>query len=209
MKHVYAIILFLLVGLCNAQDLKKDTIELNETIFYDKSKFKLKRVGHDTKTKSILIGLTADINFKKDSLPEFIKELIIPIKTTNKEYTFQRLNFNFSDQIKDDSILLKVDLYASKKGELDKSLLNEPMQAVVKKSKQHENIFTIDLRDLNLKHRGDFFISMELLSKIEKPVYFSAALLGKCLYKSTRSSQIKKTPLGITPAINADILIRK
>lgn len=50
---------------------------------------------------------------------------------------------------------------------------------------------------------------MELLSKIEKPVYFSAALLGKCLYKSTRSSQIKKTPLGITPAINADILIRK
>lgn len=133
MKHVYAIILFLLVGLCNAQDLKKDTIELNETIFYDKSKFKLKRVGHDTKTKSILIGLTADINFKKDSLPEFIKELIIPIKTTNKEYTFQRLNFNFSEQIKDDSILLKVDLYASKKGEFDKSLLNEPMQVVVKK----------------------------------------------------------------------------
>ncbi|MGV0922960.1 hypothetical protein [Empedobacter tilapiae] len=70
------------IKFANTQDYKKDTIELSETILYDKSKFRLKRVGSDTKTKSILIGLTADINFNKDSLPKFTKEFAIPINAT-------------------------------------------------------------------------------------------------------------------------------
>lgn len=209
MKQLYFLFFVFFFSFSFAQELKKDTIQLQETILYDKRKFKLKRVGHDTKTKSILIGLSADANYKKDSLSEFIEEFAIPIKTTKKEYTFQRLNFNFSHPIKEDSIVLKVDLYSSDKGDMAKSLFKEAMQVVVKKEYQLENVFTLDLRDLNLKHRGDFFIRLELLSKIEKPVYFSAALLGKCLYKSADSKEWKKLPLGVTPAINADILIHR
>lgn len=77
---------------------------------YDKSKLRLKRVGSDAKIKTVQIVLTADINFNKDSLPKFTKEFAIPINAPKKEFTFQRLNFNFSNSLKLNSIILKVDL---------------------------------------------------------------------------------------------------
>ena len=43
------------ITFAHAQDDKKDTIELHETILYDKSKFRLKRVGPETKSKSICL----------------------------------------------------------------------------------------------------------------------------------------------------------
>ena len=114
------------LSFANAQDFKKDTIQLNETILYDKSKFKLKRVGSDTKTKAVQIGLKVYIDLFKDSIPQFIKEIAIPLNAPKKEYTFQRLNFNFSESIKEDSIVLKVDLFTNKEGIPEKSLLNNP-----------------------------------------------------------------------------------
>ncbi|QLL56808.1 MULTISPECIES: hypothetical protein [Empedobacter] len=197
------------ITFANAQDYKKDTIELHETILYDKSKFRLKRVGSDTKTKSILIGLTADINFSKDSLPKFTKEFAIPINAPKKEFTFQRINFNFSNSLKLDSILLKVDLTAMNNGKPAQSILEKPFEVVVKKEYQQNDVFSMDLRDLNIKYQDDFFIKVELLTEVEKPIYFSGALLAKCLYKTTDSDVWMKTPLGITPAINADLLIKR
>ena len=197
------------ITFAHAQDDKKDTIELHETILYDKSKFRLKRVGSDTKTKTVQIGLTADINFNKDSLPKFTKEFAIPISAPKKEFTFQRINFNFSNSLKLDSILLKVDLTTMNKGMPDQSILQQPFEIVVKKEYQQDDIFSLDLRDLNIKYQDDFFIKVELLTKVENPIYFSGALLAKCLYKIRDSDKWQKTPLGITPAINADILIKR
>ncbi|MGV0922962.1 hypothetical protein [Empedobacter tilapiae] len=48
-----------------------------------------------------------------------------------------------------------------------------------------------------------------MLTETEKPIYFSGVLLVNCLYKTRDSDVWKKTPLGITPAINADILIKR
>ncbi|MGL5234179.1 MAG: hypothetical protein ACRC8Z_05415 [Empedobacter falsenii] len=52
----------------------------------------------------------------------------------------------------------------------------------------------MDLRDLNIKYQDDFFIKVELLTEAEKPIYFSGALLAKCLYKTTDSDVWEKTP---------------
>lgn len=208
MTRIYFLILCF-VSFANAQQIKNDTIELNETILYDKSKFKLKRLGADTRTKSILIGLTADINFDKDSLPKFTKEFAIPMNAPKKEFTFQRINFNFSNSLKLDSIVLRIDLMTIDNGKPYQSILEQPFEVVVKKEFQHDNVFSMDLRELNIKYQNDFFIKVELLTAVEKPIYFSGALLAKCLYKTTDSDKWEKTPLGITPAINADILIKR
>ena len=197
------------VSFTNAQKIKNDTIQLNETILYDKSKFRLKRVGSDTKTKTVQVGLNSDINFKNDSLPKYIKEIAIPISASNKEFTFQRINFNFSNSLQVDSVIVKVDLLSDLDNRPDKSILENPFNIVVKKENQSNNIFIYDLRDYNIKHKGNFYIKVELLSKLEKPIYLSAALLAKCLYKTKDSKEWHKTPLGITPAINADILIKR
>lgn len=208
MAKIYLLFLFIL-SFANAQDFKKDTIQLNETILYDKSKFKLKRVGSDTKTKAVQIGLKVYIDLFKDSIPQFIKEIAIPLNAPKKEYTFQRLNFNFSESIKEDSIVLKVDLFTNKDGIPEKSLLNNRFEIVIKKEDQNDNIFTLDLRNYKIKSQGDFFIKVELLTKSDKPIYFSGALLAKCLYRAKDSDKWRKTPLGLTPSINADILIKK
>jgi hypothetical protein len=208
MTKIYLLILCF-VSIANAQDFKKDTIELNETVLYDKSKFRLKRVGHDTKTKAVQIGLTDDINFKSNSAPKYIKEIAIPINAPKKEFTFQRLNFNFGSLIAVDSIVFKVDLFSDKKGLPNQSILSKPIEIVVKKDDQHENVFSYDLRNFDIKYQDDFFIKVEMLTKLERPIYFSAALLSKCLFRSTTSDEWEKTPLGITPAINADILIKR
>lgn len=208
MTKIYFFILCF-AAFANAQQIKNDTIELNETMLYDKSKFKLKRLGSDTRTKSILIGLTADINFNQDSLPKFTKEFAIPMNAPKKEFTFQRINFNFSNSLKLDSIVLRIDLMTIDNGEPNRSILEQPFEVVVKKEFQHDNVFSMDLRELNIKYQNDFFIKVELLTAVEKPIYFSGALLAKCLYKTTDSDKWEKTPLGITPAINADILIKR
>ena len=91
----------------------------------------------------------------------------------------------------------------------DQSILQKPFEIVVKKEDQQDDIFSLDLRDLNIKHQDDFFIKVELLTKVDNPIYFSGALLAKCLYKTRDSDKWQKTPLGITPAINADILIKR
>ena len=208
MTKIYVLILCF-ITFANAQDYKKDTIELHETILYDKSKFKLKRVGPDTKTKTVQVGLNSDINFKKDSLPKYIKEIAIPISAPNKEFTFQRINFNFSNSLQVDSVIVKVDLFSDLDNRPDKTILENPFNIVVKKGSQQDDIFTYDLRDYNIKHKGNFYIKVELLTKLESPIYLSAALLAKCLYKTKDSDKWQKTPLGITPAINADILIKR
>ncbi|WP_334124140.1 hypothetical protein [Empedobacter brevis] len=198
-----------MAGFVNAQDIKQDTIELNETVLYDKSKFRVKRLGADTKTKTILIGLDADTNFTQDSAVKFIKEIAIPINAPKKEFTFQQINFNFSHPIKEDSVILKVDFSRNLRGLSEKSILEKPFEVVVKKEAQHDNIFTMDLRDYRIKYQDDFFIKVELLTEVERPVYFSSSLLAKCLYRREKSAQWQKTPLGATPAINVDILIKR
>ena len=208
MIKIYFLILCF-VSIVNAQDFKKDTIELKDTILYDKSTFRLKRLGSDTRTKTVQIGINSDINMKNDSEPKYIKEISIPLNAPKKEFTIQRVNFNFSNPLKVDSIIIRLDLMTEHKGNPNESLLKEPIDIVIRKKDQHENIFTYDLRDLNIKNADDFQIKLMLLTKVDKPIYFSGAHLAKCLYKTEQSTNWEKSPLGITPAINADILIKR
>ncbi|MGU9939582.1 hypothetical protein ACNFNZ_13530 [Empedobacter brevis] len=57
--------------------------------------------------------------------------------------------------------------------------------------------------------KNNFFIKVELLTEVERPVYFSSSLLAKCLYRREKSEQWQKIPLGATSAINVDILIKR
>ena len=58
-----------------------------------------------------------------------------------KEFTFQRLNFNFSNILKLDSIILKVDLTTMNNEKPNQSILKKSFEIVVRKEYQQNDIF--------------------------------------------------------------------
>ncbi|MGV0922961.1 hypothetical protein [Empedobacter tilapiae] len=75
-----------------------------------------------------------------------------------KEFTFQRLNFNFSNILKLDSIILKVDLTTVNNEKPNQSILKKSCEIVVRKEYQQNDIFSMDLRDLNIKYQDDLLL---------------------------------------------------
>ena len=208
MRKIYFIFLCLL-SFVYAQNLDHDTIDLKETVLFDKAKFKLKRVGPDTKTKTILVGLKADLNMKNDSMPKIVEGLAVYINALKKEYTIKQLNFNFSNSI-EDTLRLKVDLLSNINDKPNQSILSEPIYLnLTQKNQDVDQTYHLNLEYLNLKYKEEFYIYVELLNQKDKPIYFSGAMLNKCFFTTETNKLWQKTPLGISPAINADLLIKK
>ncbi|MBF0597559.1 hypothetical protein [Faecalibacter rhinopitheci] len=206
MKIYTLFILTFFTFIAHAQQLDQDTINLNETVLFDKTKFKLKRVGPDTKSKTVLVGLKADLNMKKDSLPKIVKGFSVYINAPKKSYTVEQLNFNFGNLLTED-VKLKIDL----RKQLDsESLLEKPLFLTINQDQQdEEHVFHYNLKEQNIKGNDAFYIYVELLEESQKPVFFNAAMFSKCYYQPENDKQWHKTPLGIAPSINADLLIKK
>ena len=208
MKKIYFFVLGLL-SFVYAQNIERDTIDLKESIVYNKAKYKLKRFGPDTKSQKVLVGLKADLNMKNDSMPKIVKGFAVYINAPKKEYSVEQLNLNFGNKL-ENPIRLKIDLVQNIKEENRKSLLKEPLFLTISNENQdEENVFHYNLKELSLKNKDEFYIYVELLEELEKPTFFSAALFSKCYYQPEDQNVWHKTPLGISPSINVDLLIKK
>lgn len=209
MKNLYMIFFLWFTSMGYAQLLPKDTIDLKETVLYDKSKFKLKRFGPDSKSKTILVGLKADLNMKSDLVPQIVKGFAVFINAPKKEYNIEQLNFNFGIPL-DHPVQLKVDLVEQLEDSLAASFLNEPiLLTLTPQDLDEENVYHLNLRTFNLKHKAEFYIYVELMDNLDHPTYFSGAIFSKCFYQPENEEKWYKVPLGISPSINADLLIRR
>lgn len=194
MTKIY-LLLFCFISIVNAQSIVHDTIDLKESIVYNKQKYKLKKFGPDAKSKTVLIGLKADFNFKKDSLPKIVKCFAVQIKAPKKDYLIEQLNFNF-DYTLSHEVKLKVDLIEDIKTDQMKSLLKAPIYlSITNATQDDENVFHYSLKDIGLKHKDEFYIYVELLEDLEKPVYFSGAFFSTSYYQSENQEKWTKVPL--------------
>ena len=208
MAKIYLLFLFIL-SFANAQDFKKDTIQLNETILYDKSKFKLKRVGPETKSKSICMqfGTVKDsIKWNKPSIESFSF-----INSPKKEFTIKAINFNFSYPPEKESLKINLKLYKSNENTPIDEIFFERNNIEINPEDIVNQVFSIDLSNENITYNDEFYIGVQSIKKLQDEfVCLAGVILSNGYTRNlTTGGGFEKNPLGAKLSVNADILIKK
>ena len=208
MAKIYLLFLFIL-SFANAQDFKKDTIQLNETILYDKSKFKLKRVGPETKSKSICMqfGTVKDsIKWNKPSIESFSF-----INSPKKEFTIKAINFNFSYPPEKESLRINLKLYKSNENTPIDEIFFERNNIEISPEDIVNQVFSIDLSNENITYNDEFYIGVQSIKKLQDEfVCLAGVILSNGYTRNlTTGGGFEKNPLGAKLSVNADILITK
>lgn len=208
MAKIYLLFLFIL-SFANAQDFKKDTIQLNETILYDKSKFKLKRVGPETKSKSICMqfGTVKDsIKWNKPSIESFSF-----INSPKKEFTIKAINFNFSYPPEKESLRINLKLYKSNENTPIDEIFFERNNIEINPEDIVNQVFSIDLSNENITYNDEFYIGVQSIKKLQDEfVCLAGVILSNGYTRNlTTGGGFEKNPLGAKLSVNADILIKK
>lgn len=208
MAKIYLLFLFIL-SFANAQDFKKDTIQLNETILYDKSKFKLKRVGPETKSKSICMqfGTVKDsIKWNKPSIESFSF-----INSPKKEFTIKAINFNFSYPPEKESLRINLKLYKSNENTPIDEIFFERNNIEINPEDIVNQVFSIDLSNENITYNDEFYIGVQSIKKLQDEfVCLAGVILSNGYTRNlTTGDGFEKNPLGAKLSVNADILIKK
>ncbi len=197
------------ITFANAQDFRKDTIELNETILYDKSKFRLKRVGPESKSKSICMKFNTikdSIEWKKPQVESYTF-----INSPKKEFTIKAINLNFSFPPKEETLFINLKLYKSSKNEPIDSVFFEKNNIKILPNDIVDQVFTIDLSNENLIYNNEFYIGLQSIKKLKDEfVCLGGVIFSKGYSKNlTTGTGFDKNPLGAKLSINADILIKR
>lgn len=208
MAKIYLLFLSIL-SFANAQDFKKDTIQLNETILYDKSKFKLKRVGPETKSKSICMefGTVKDsIKWNKPSIESFSF-----INSSKKEFTVKAINFNFSYPPEKESLRINLKLYKSNENTPIDEIFFERNNIEINPEDIVNQVFSIDLSNENITYNDEFYIGVQSIKKLQDEfVCLAGVILSNGYTRNlTTGGGFEKNPLGAKLSVNADILIKK
>ena len=182
-----------------------DVIELEEVKFYDKKKFKEKNVGPDSKSKSVFFNIITNGSDEEDNL----KEVAVYINSGKKRAKVLRINMNFAKYEHDFELPYRLVLYANNDGQPGEILNKKDIIGHFSKDKIVDQVFTINLEKHDLWIKGSFFISFQVLNnEYKKPINLSASMMHKSFLRSTYE-QWQKLPMGLSPAINADLLIEK
>ena len=197
------------ITFANAQDYKKDTIELHETILYDKSKFRLKRVGPETKSKSICLQFSTIKDSVKWNKP--IIESFIQVNAPKKDFIVKAINFNFSYPPKEESFKLNLKLYKSSKNTPVDTVFFEKNNIEISPSDIVNQSYKLDLTDDNISYNDEFYISVLMTKRlVDEFVCLSGVILSNGFTRNlTTNGGFEKNPLGAKPSVNADLLIKR
>ncbi len=192
-----------------AQETKKDTIELNETILYNKSKYKLKRIGPETKSKSICLQIPTIKDSVKWDKP--IIESFIQVNAPKKEFIVKAINFNFSYPPKEESLKFNLKLYKSYKNSPIDSVFFEKNNIEIFPDDIINQSYNLSLIDDNINFNDKFYISIVVTKRlVDEFVCLSGILLSNGFTRNlTTNGGFDKNPLGAKPSVNADILIKR
>lgn len=154
--------------------------------------YKLKKLGVDTRTKSIQVG------FGENLLGKEIGVLIKNKKTAILESIFM----NFAECTYD-SIFFRINVYEYKsKNEIDNTL-NKPIYLSLSK-KEAINRVEIDVKKYNILVSGDFLVSIEHIKDLGVgKLLFSSKFGSRSFGRSTSQSEWGSAPIRVSIGVKA------
>jgi len=209
MKQIYFLFFFLFLSFCFSQKSKKDTIQLDETILYDKRKFKLKRIGPETTSKLVCLQFpTVQDSVKWNKLK--IESLTF-VNAPKKNFTIKSINLNFSFPPKKESVVFNLKLYKANKNEPIDTIFYEKKGIVIHPENIENQIFKIDLTEEKINYNDEFYVGIFIPKRLEDEfVCLSGVVMSNGYNRNiTSGGGFEKNVLGMKPSINADLLIEK
>lgn len=154
--------------------------------------YKFKKLGVDTRNKSIQVG------FGKDLLGREIGVLIKNKKTAILESVF----INFAECTYD-SIFFRVNVYEYLSKNEIINALNQPIYLSISK-KEALNRVEIDVKKYNILVNGDFLVSIEHIKDLgEGTLMFSSKFGGQSFGRATSQSEWGNAPIRVSIGVQA------
>jgi len=154
--------------------LEEATQVIDEIAIVD-SKMKTKIIGNRTTNRNFSLG------FETDTLG---KELAVKIKTRRKLTVVNELNLSINAN-NFGTVRFRVNFYESKRGKPG-ALINT--RNIIVETDIENDILTVDLREYNISHKKNFFVSIEWIEDLgEGDLSFSAAFPAREVYYRSTS----------------------
>lgn len=171
--------------------LEENKIDLPELTVNPRN-YKLRKMGVDTRTKSIQVG------FGKDLLGKEIGVLIKNKKTAIIESIFM----NFAECTYD-SIFFRINVYEYRSRKEIVNALEVPFYLSISK-KEALNRVEIEVKKYNILVTGDFLVSIEHVKDLGVgQLLFSSKLGGKSFGRSTSQGDWDNAPVRVSLGVNA------
>lgn len=186
-------------------ELSPDIINLQETVIYNRKKFKEKNFGPKSKSKNVFFNIAPNDSEEKESL----KEIAVFINSGSKRAKILRVNINFSKYEYDIELPFRIVIYKNNLGIPGEVINVNDILGNFSKEKIIDQVFTIDLEEYDLWIDESFYVGIQLLdNELKESVNLSASVLHKSFYRFYYNDW-RKTQLSLSPAINVDVLISK
>lgn len=180
-------------------------IELKSATIFDKKKFRQRNVGPNSKSVSMFFHIASD---ESDEHEKF-RELAVHINKGKKRAKILNINLNFAKFEHSKPVPYRFVLYEVEDGKPGKVINQQDIVGYFSSEDMTDRFFTLNLESQDIWIEGDFFVSLQLLSKdYEGSIDISASMFHKSFYRFYYGDW-EKMPLSLAPAINVDVLIQR